>query len=504
MPFTSRRGATAVIAAIALLAVATGTGGAAASSRARSEPLKVSKSIGYLYGGTISHGVDTLAVAANHTTTLVKETASPGGDIGGMAILHLPSGVYLYVLAGSFGGQGSVYTYAVNIRTGALTRTKAAPVPLVLAAERGNNLYPYDGFATGPGGESVLYALRCLTPACSAYGIVRYHPNPKTGALTLTAKPVSSEVDWMSLEGNRLAILTRDSHHQEGIVPGKITHSTGALSIGTFFGLVTNDNPPVPATADMVTAGPSSVGVGGIYVGGKDPGPLVAVYPSSGLHVAAGAGVDEAGTPSAMLFIPHLLLTGESSSAGGPLLQLVSPSGVTSAGSIDLTKAPYLEGDGGGSSDPNFPETIYTLGAGVYIGNYSGLIVQGTDGYAGKGFELNQTHPTVAGTTSTTSMAGFLKPSATKTTLHVKHKGGKILVSGSVTPSVGGLPVSVTLSALIGKKLKPLQHKTATLTKKGHFSASMARPKPAHCRVTASFTGDATWAPSSRTLTFPC
>jgi hypothetical protein len=113
--------------------------------------------IGYIYAGTISSGLETLAVAKDHSVTVVKDTPSPGGDIGGVALLHTKGGVWLYVESGAFGGLGNIYEYSVNKRTGAIARTKAKPVAAI-GSLRGNNLLAYDGYGMNPSYGSFIYA----------------------------------------------------------------------------------------------------------------------------------------------------------------------------------------------------------------------------------------------------------------------------------------------------------------------------------------------------------
>jgi hypothetical protein len=468
------------------------------SGPVHASPKQALKPIGYIYAGTINEGLDTLAVAANHTMTLVKVSPAPAVHISGVAILHTKQGVHLYVLAGPF-DDASIYEYSVNGATGDLTLDKVPPVTGLLADGAGNNLHAYDGFATNPKDASNIYVQKCVDKACTRWGLADYHSNPTTGALKLAGPVKASPIEWVSLQGDRMDLLEQ-TKTGDGILPIVIDHKSGDLRTGVFFDLVTNDNPALPTTADLIAAGPVSVGVGGIYVGNGVFTKQIAIYPSTGVHLEAGAGVDEVGGTGALAFIPHALLAGGYGATYGPELQLVSPSGVTGGGSIDLTRKPYDEGIGN-SQDPNTVETIFALGIGIYIGNYAGLTVQGTDV---KGLVLNKSHPTVAGTGSTTSMTGFLKPTATKTTLAVAHKGKALIFRGSVAGGVDGLAVSITLEVKHGSTYHPVQHKDAALTKTAHYSAGMSRPTAARCRAAAVYAGDAATAASRASLTFAC
>ncbi len=207
-------------------------------------------------------------------------------------------------------------------------------------------------------------------------------------------------------------------------------------------------------------------------------------------------------TGSALSFIPHALLDAEVGPTFGPWLQLVSPDAVTGIGAIDLTKKPFSLG-GGSQTDPDFPETIYQLGTGIYIGVYLDPIVEATDGVGGKGLVIDK-QATVAGTVSITSMAGWLDPKATTTLVAEKKAGKTITVNGSVKGGVAGLSVSVTLFVKKGSTFSPVQHKEATLGATLHYATSLSRPNAATCRLKAVYGGNAATASSTAQVTFAC
>jgi hypothetical protein len=452
--------------------------------------------IGYIYAGTISSGLETLAVAKDHTVTVVKDTPSPGGDIAGVALLHTKGGLWLYVESGAFGSLGNIYEYSVNKRTGAIARTKAKPVASI-GSLRGNNLLAYDGYGMNPAYGSFIYAQTCASkPPCTAFssfGLVGFRANATTGALQQLATPKAANINSTSISGDRLAVI-EDSSTGPGLVVSsyQIVSKTGGLKpIVSDYHLVNKSNQPIGG--GDVAAG-IGTGIDNLSSSG-----------ATAVGVLTGSAIDqttEAHEGTALAFIPHLLLVGEVGATFGPFLELIAPDGLGSDGGIDLTASQYGL-SGGSEDDPRFPETIYQLGAGIYVGSYLNPMVQATDGVGGKGLVMGK-KAAVTGTLSVTSMAGFLKPTATKTTIAVKHSGKTLVVSGTVKGGVAGLPVTVTIYAEKGKKFVAVQHKKPGLTGNLHYSAALSKPKAAVCRAVAGYAGNAATAGSSARLTFAC
>lgn len=80
-----------------------------------------------------------------------------------------------------------------------------------------------------------------------------------------------------------------------------------------------------------------------------------------------------------------------------------------------------------------------------------------------------------------------------------------LVTTGKVTPKLSKLPVDVTLHVFRGNKWSLAAKKRVKLTKSSTYKASFKVPKKAvKCRVTASFPGNATYAPSSITKTYRC
>ncbi len=493
----------ALLAAIAAIGIGCASGPAAASGTEH-PAAKPSPATGYIYAGTIASGLQTLAVHADHTVTLARTIPSPGGAIGGVTLLHTKAGIKLYVMAGVFGSKQSIYTYSVNESSGKLTLSSKPPIQNVLAGQRGNNLYSWDGQGHNPDFDDALYAETCVASNCSTYGLGFYKVNLNTGALTLAETPSAATLNWVSVQDDRMAILVPENPG-DAIEPIAINHETGTFATGGLYILSTNDQPKLPAYADMVGAGPYGVAAGNIDLGGQTIGPSISVLHSTGgTHLSSPAAISSDGTPSAMALLAHIVVVGEAGPTDGPQLQLIAPSGLTEDGVVDLTKAPYKLGSGS-SFDPDFVETIYQLGQGVYFGVYGDPLVQGTYGVNGHGLELNQKHPTVSNLGTITSMAGFLLPTKTATTLSVGKKNSKLNVTGRVNNGVNGGAVDVTLYSRknLGPWIKRAHH-IVGLTNTQHFSTSFTRVGQPHCRVKAAYAGNKTTAPSSASVTFSC
>jgi hypothetical protein len=494
---------------LALVAAGSAALGATAAS-GTAIPNVTAKPIGYIYAGTINSGIETLAVHSDHTLKLVHTTPLPAGAtaVGGVTLVHTKAGLKLYVLAGAFAQAGSIYTYSVSPTTGALTKS-TAKVNGIQPVQGGNNLFSWDGQAQSAGDGDAVYASTCVGAItggfCSSYGVGLYDVNQKTGALKLAATPTPAKIWGISVAGDRMNVLVAPPTLGTAILPIKIDHVTGRFTNGPSFDLVTNDNPPQPTTATMLATSPTSVAVGPMGLGVKTPGSWMAVYSSTGTKILKGGNATKVDpNTSTMAFIPHtLLIGGYDDTTFGPKLQLVSPSGQTTGGTIDLTKAPYHLSSGA-SFDPYGVETIFQLGKGIYIGNYFNPVVQATDGVGGKGFTINQTHPIVANTGAVTSMAGFLLPAVTKTTIALHRQGTKLIVSGAVSGGKPGVHVTVTLLTKKGTKYVPNAKKAPALSSKHRYSATFSDPSAAKCEATARYPGTSTTRPSSATLQFAC
>jgi hypothetical protein len=477
---------------LAGLAVTALTGLLAVPLSAAASPATAPAPIGYIYGGSISSGLFTLAVAKDHSLKVVRDTPSQGGDIAGVALLHTKGGMWLYVESGAFGGAGSIYEYAVNRKTGAIKRTKAAPIP-ALGVFRGNNLFAYDGHAANPAFTSVLWSPVCIGTGCATFGIEGFRANPNTGALQKYQAAQPSRVQAMSVIGDWMALLQDQPKGGLAVSSALINHKTGGLKpVIKGFGLVDGKGNPIGGTD--VAAGD------GVGIDGLSNNSVAEVGVLTGGTIQETTQAHEGTTLS---FIPHALLEGETASpAFGPYLQLIAPNGLNTSGDVDLTASKYGF-SGGSEDDPRFPETIFQLGAGVYVGIYLNPIAQATDGVGGKGFAMDKTAK-VAGTLSVTSMAGYLQPTATKTTIAVHKNGSKLTVSGTVKGGGAGLTVTVTIYVKKGGKFVAEQHRSAVLTGKRHYSTSLSKPKGATCRATARYGGNAATKSSAGTATFSC
>jgi hypothetical protein len=494
MARSTRPGLLAAGIAVAGLLTVPVTAAAARQDAAAAAAKKAPKPIGYIYAGSIFGGIYTLAVEPGDAVKVVKDTPSPNGDIGGVALLHTKSGLHLYVVAGPFGREGEIYQYSVDRKTGAIAPTKIPPVTGALPTFSGNNLFAYDGYATDPSYASVIYVQACDDPSCSTYGLVALRANPATGALHEFGPRASSFMHSISVDGDRMAIL-QSPQSGPGLVLSslRIDHTSGGLiPVGAPFHLVDKEKDPLGGqdVAAGDTPGIDGLNVKGVGSVGVDTGSILSV-------------TSEDYTGSALRFIPHALLDAEYGPTFGPWLQLVSPDGAGSDGHIDLTQKPYSL-QGGSDQDPYFTETIYQLGTGIYLGNYLNPIVEATDGVGGKGLVIDSSRPTVAGTISVNSMSGFLEPTATKTTIIVTRSGVHLHVKGSVKAGVAGLSVSVTLAVRKAGKYSPVQHKNATLSKSAHYAVALSTPKASTCRATATYQGNAATSASKASLTFSC
>jgi hypothetical protein len=498
----------ALTAAAAALAGSAALGASTSASGVATPTLKL-KTVGYIYAGTISSGIETLAVRSDYTLRLVHTTpspggASPGGDIGGVTLVHTKSGIKLYVLAGRPGYEGAIYTYSVSSTTGALTKsTVKPPAGGAFAVQAGNNLFSWDGRAHSPGDADAIYAQSCAGSECAAfsYGFGVYKVSQSTGALTLAGTPNPANIFYMSGVGDRIDLLESNSSGR-AVVPITVDHPSGLVTTGAAGYIETNDNPPQPAGASTIATGSGTVAVGAPFLGGTTTVPQIAVYSGVKANVLHGVSTDALVTPSVMMFLPHVLLVGGTNGTG-PKLQLITPDGALTEGTIDLTNAPYNLNSGSGT-DPFAVETIFTLGHGLYLGNYLNPIVQGTWGVGGKNLALNQTHPIVANTGNVTSMAGFLLPAATKTTIALHRQGTKLIVSGGVSGGQAGVHVTVAVLVKKGTHYVPNSKKGPALTSKHRYSATFTSPNAARCETTARYPGTATTKASGATLRFAC
>jgi hypothetical protein len=501
------------IALTATAVVLTGSAalGAATSASGVSAPTLQLKTVGYIYAGTVADGIETLAVRSDDTLSLVHTTPSPGGpppygDIGGVTLVHTKSGPKLYVLAGRPGYQASIYTYSVSATTGALTKsTVKPPAGSATIGPPGNDLLSWDGRAHSPGDADAVYAEACVGSGCTTgtYGLGVYKVNQSTGALTLVGFPHAANIMNMAGADDRIDLLESSSLGRS-INSFRINHSTGIPMVGGDPSgyLVTNDHPPVPSGASAIAPGVGTVGAGGVNFGGTTTIPQIAVYYGSLSNTLHGNGTNELVRPLAMKFLPHVLVVGGNNGIG-PKLQFVTPDGQLTEGTVDLTTAPYNL-NSGNATDPYSVETIFTLGHGLYFGNYFNPIVQGTWGVGGKNLELNQTHPTVAGTFDVTSMAGFLLPTTTKTTVAVHRQGNKLIVSGGVVGGVVGIHTPVELMVKKGTHYVPDAKRSPALTSTHHFKATFTSPNAAKCEISVRYPGTATTKPSHATTRFGC
>jgi hypothetical protein len=403
----------------------------------------------------LSTGLETLAVAKDHSVTVVKDTPSPGGDIAGVALLHTKGGLWLYVESGAFGGLGNIYEYSVNNRTGAIARTKAKPVA-ALGGLRGDNLLAYDGYGTNPSYGSFIYAQTCAsTPPCTAFssfGLVGFRASATTGALHQLAAPRAANIISASVSGDRLAVL-EDSSTGPGLVVSsyQIASKTGGLK-------------PIVAGYHLLNKANQPIGGGDVAAG-------------------VGTGIDNLSNNGATAVG---VLTG---SAIDQTTQAHEGSALASglAAEAPTTRASRRRSTSSASASTSaFISTRWCRPP--------------TASAAREGLVMDK-KAAVTGTLGVTSMAGFLKLTATKTTIAVKRSAKTIVVSGAVTGGVSGLPVTVTIYVEKGKKFVAVQHKTPGLTGKLHYSASLTTPKGAICRAVA---GNAATAASSARLTFAC
>jgi hypothetical protein len=486
------------LTATGLVLVASVALGATTSASGTTAPKASPKTIGYIYAGTIPSGIETLAVHADYTLSLVHTTPSPSQAISGMALLHTDSGLKLYVDAGPFGQLSSIYTYSVSATTGALTKSTAKPAGPLAYPNGGNNLFAWDGRAHKATDADAIYALTCIATNCSTYGLGVYKVNQKTGAPTLAGPPRAAQINEMSGYGDRIDLEGSDSGPY--VVPIKIDDASGLLTTGARDTIETLDKPPVPEGLRALVTGPTSV-AGQTYLGAT-AGEVIDVLGSVPLQILHGSATPALINASTGMFFPHLLLMGGTNGTG-PKLQLVLPDGSLSDGTIDLTKPPYNLTSGSGT-DPYGVETIYRLGKGVYIGNYINPIVQGTYGVGGKNLELNQKHPIIPNSGDVTSMAGFLFPAATHTTATLHRKGTKLMVSGAVSGGHKGVHVTVKLLVKKGTHYVPDAKKTPALTATHRYSATFGAPNAARCEVTVNYPGTTSTSASNATLHFAC
>ncbi len=116
--------------------------------------------------------------------------------------------------------------------------------------------------------------------------------------------------------------------------------------------------------------------------------------------------------------------------------------------------------------------------------------------------------PTASQSPTPTPTAGTCtsgNPCATNTTGSVKSvRGGKLRISGGVTPAVPGGKVLVILFRKKDGKFRKVASKTDELNTESRFSVTMNRPAPGRCKVIASFLGDAGHQASAAGTKFNC
>jgi hypothetical protein len=345
----------------------------------------------------------------------------------------------------------------------------------------------------------------------------QYRANPTTGKLSLVGKVAASQINAVSISGDRIDVLVQlGQPAQTNLEAFTINHATGALVGGTPFALTAVNDSSVPVTSDEIVATGAATGAASVatvipfYASDHFAGQAVAVYPSTGRAVSDG---DAAQVPPlsdwrTMQFLQSVLVVGEAGdqdegAAPGPQLGLFAPDGDASDGIIDLTQPPYNL-PGSGDAQPNDVAAIFSLGKGVYIGSDLGPIVQGTDGVGGNGLVLNQQDPTVTGSASATVMTGYLVPPATTTTVTVGKAGRTLHLTGSVKGGIAGLPVAVTVYRRTGNHFHPIATKSPTLSPTKRYKTTVKVAKGGTCRVTARYAGDAESGRSQVTKHFTC
>jgi hypothetical protein len=258
----------------------------------------------------------------------------------------------------------------------------------------------------------------------------------------------------------------------------------------------------IPASANAVGTGPDWAAVAPMNISATGFG--VSAYPSSGTNITAGSDtpIDDGIGVTELVYTKNHLVAGEV--ASGPQIQYFpkDANGTGPEGTIDLTQPPY---DYPVDVSDNATVSL-TLGDGVYMGWLKGPVLQATDGYQGKGFTINKTSPTVAGTGGTYGLAGYLIPkkTATKTTLTLNKHAGKVKASGKVTGGVAGVKVDVKLERHSGGAWKLITKKSPSLSSGHTYKASLKRAKAGTCRAVASYPGNATTKASSATKKFSC
>jgi hypothetical protein len=95
----------------------------------------------------------------------------------------------------------------------------------------------------------------------------------------------------------------------------------------------------------------------------------------------------------------------------------------------------------------------------------------------------------------------LLRP--TSISLALDKTANKLTAHGSVVPKVSG-NVKVTLARKQAGHFIKLSSKTVGLQSDGGYSASLGRPNPGTCKMTASFLGNLDHAGSKTSKTFDC
>jgi hypothetical protein len=97
-----------------------------------------------------------------------------------------------------------------------------------------------------------------------------------------------------------------------------------------------------------------------------------------------------------------------------------------------------------------------------------------------------------------------LSKADTTTTVGVTKTAAKVRATGTLTPPLAGLEMSVTLSRRQNGKWVKLGEKSPAVKASGAFNASFPRPKAGACRGIARFGGDALHKASKDTVRFRC
>ena len=97
-----------------------------------------------------------------------------------------------------------------------------------------------------------------------------------------------------------------------------------------------------------------------------------------------------------------------------------------------------------------------------------------------------------------------LSKADTTTTVGVTKTAAKVKATGTLTPPLAGLEMSVTLSRRQNGKWVKLGEKSPAVKASGSFNASFPRPKAGACRVIARFGGDELHKASKDTVQFRC